>query len=79
MAKKQDSLDAISDQLSILVRLIAFQIADTRDTLERKAVVLNGLGLDASLIAQVCGTTRNTISVRLSEAKKRKKKGAGGK
>jgi len=71
LAKKPDALDIISEQLSVLIRLAAFQVADTRDTLERKAVVLSNLGLDPSLIAEVCGTTRNTISVRLSEAKKR--------
>jgi hypothetical protein len=55
--------------------LLGFLVSETQDGLAGKAVVLNRLGIGRTQIADICGTTALTISVRLAEAKKRAKTG----
>ena len=64
----------IIEKLNMVIRLLAHNVAMQHGTLESKAVALSSLGLKPTDIARVCGTTPLTISVRLSEAKKKDKK-----
>jgi DNA-directed RNA polymerase specialized sigma24 family protein len=65
--------EQLSAKLDLIARLLAYLVAAGHDNLEQRAVALNALGLSTAEIARVCNTTRNTISVRLAEAKKRPK------
>lgn len=71
MANEQQVLRELSDRLDTITRLLSYLVAIEHDTLEKRALVLNSLGLQPSEIARICGTTPNTISVRLAEAKKK--------
>ncbi len=66
--------EAVGEKLDLVARLLAYLVAAQHDNLEERAVTLNSLGLSAAEIARVCNTTRNTISVRLTEAKKKPKR-----
>jgi len=68
-----ESLKAIEDKLDIVIRLLAVQVADQREGLQSKATTLSSAGLQPKTIAQLCGTTPNTVSVSLSAAKRKKK------
>ena len=83
MSKKEKTLDGdkdkvlseISNKLDTIIRLLGHQVSSQHETLETKASVLNSIGLTSGEIAKVCGTTPGTISVRLAEAKKKRKTG----
>ncbi len=66
--------EAVGEKLDVVARLLAYLVAAQHENLEQRAVALNSLGLSAAEIARVCNTTRNTISVRLAEAKKKPKR-----
>jgi DNA-directed RNA polymerase specialized sigma24 family protein len=70
------SIDPIGEEilvkLDLISRLLAYLVAAQHENLEQRAVTLNSLGLSPAEIARVCNTTRNTISVRLAEAKKKR-------
>ena len=80
MAKESSSNIEVVDKLDIIVRLLAYLVAAEHDNLKDRAVTLTSLGLSPKEIACVCNTTRNTVSVRLGEAKRKaaRKKVAGG-
>jgi DNA-directed RNA polymerase specialized sigma24 family protein len=65
------ALQEISAKLDTVIRLLAHQVAAQHGTLARKAQALSSAGLGRSDIAAVCGTTANTVSVRLAEAKRK--------
>ena len=71
MTKSDPGWEAVNAKQDLVARLLAYLVAAQHDKLERRAVTLNSLGLSPAEIARVCNTTRNTISVRLAEAKKR--------
>jgi DNA-binding CsgD family transcriptional regulator len=74
MDSEQRAWHELSDRLDTITRLLSYLVAIEHDTLEKRALVLSSLGLQPSEIARICGTTANTISVRLAEAKKKGKK-----
>lgn len=74
MDSKEQVWSELSDKLDTITRLLSYLVAIEHDTLEKRAMALSSLGLQPSEIARICGTTPNTISVRLAEAKKRAKK-----
>ena len=59
-------LDEISRQLDTLTRLTAISLIQNRETLSDRIELLGRAGLSPKLIAELCGTTRNTVSVQLS-------------
>jgi len=61
------------EKLNIIIKLLATQAVVNLKPNE--AIKLLGrAGLDRGLIAKICGTTTNTVSVTLSRAKKHKSK-----
>jgi predicted transcriptional regulator len=66
-------LKAIHQKLEVLVNLSAYGAVKGQSTAEG-APVLKRLGLTASEIAEVFGSTANAVSVRLAEASKKAKK-----
>lgn len=74
MDDSNESIRAVEAQLAQLARLMGYLVAETQENLTDKAVVLRRLGLGQKVISEICGTTSNTISVRLAEAKRRAKK-----
>lgn len=77
----QIDLSEISSHLASISKslaIMALRLSPTKfDTLADRAKFLQALGLETSEIAVVLNTTRNTISVRLSEGKKKGKKRGG--
>ena len=65
-------LKEINHKLDTLTRLIAYQIVQ-KMTLSEGAPLLRRLGFTASEIAAIFDSTANAVSVRLAEAKKKKK------
>jgi hypothetical protein len=55
--------------LDTILRVVAWSAVDGR-TLTESARFLSRLGLDRNQIAAICDTTPQTVSVRLSEAKR---------
>lgn len=64
----------IEEKLDQLITLMAVQAVSGIETMNEKILFLNKIGIDRHQIAVACGTTPATVSVRLSEAKKEKKK-----
>ena len=68
----KDALDSIDRKLSILLNLMAYQVAQGK-TVAEGAPLLKRLGLRQVEIAEIFGSTSNAIGVRLAEAKKKPK------
>lgn len=66
-----DGIARLEEKLDTLIKLLAFQVSDRHPSLTEKAVILRRLGLAPRDIADICGTTGNTINVRLAEAKRK--------
>ena len=71
----ENSLEEISVKLTVLSRLIAYQTV-SKMTLSEGAPLLKRLGFANSEIAAIYETSANTVAVRITEAKKRVKKGS---
>jgi len=69
--KSDATLEVVGERLDLIARLLAYLVAAQHQNLEQRAVALSVLGLSVAEIARVCNTTRNTVSVRLSEARKK--------
>ena len=59
-------------KVEIILRLLALESIKDIETVKEKAVLLNKAGVSSRDIASLCGTTPNTISVALSNARKEK-------
>ncbi len=70
MSSDKDLRD-LTRQLNIIVRLLAYQIVSTKNVTQG-APILKRLGLSLSEIADIYASTPNSISVRLSEARRSK-------
>lgn len=62
----------ISRKIDILIKLLSYNIV-SKMTISEGAPLLKRIGLTASEIAAVYDSTTNTVNVRLSEAKKKKR------
>ena len=71
MATEDHKLKEVERKLDILIRLVASTVGTGLSVGER-APMLQRAGLDRNSIAAVCNTTPASVSVRLTEAKKRK-------
>jgi hypothetical protein len=67
-----NQLEEINRKLGVLLRLLAYQTVENM-TLSEGAPLLRRLGLNSGEIAEIYESTPNTVSVRLAEAKKKKK------
>lgn len=65
-------LKEMNHNLEILIKLLAYQIVEKR-TLSEGAPLLRRLGLNAAEIAAIYESTPQSISVRIAEAKKKKR------
>jgi DNA-directed RNA polymerase specialized sigma24 family protein len=65
--------DALNRRLAVLIQLTAYQLVKGQ-TLAEAAPILRRLGLAPSEIAAVFDTTAKTVSVRVSEAKRKRSK-----
>ena len=68
-------LDRIEGQLEVLTRLVAMSLVDRDAGLAPNIDVLDRVGLGPSLIAELLGTTPNTVSVQLVKLRKARKSG----
>ncbi len=59
----------IKESLATITRLLAAQIGPDMKVAER-APLLDRLGVDRHVIAAVCGTNADVVSVRLAEARR---------
>lgn len=71
MSDKQ--LADINGKLDQLIRLAAQYVSASADTKNQKILQLGQAGLDRNLIAELCETTPGTVSVALSNAKRKAK------
>ena len=60
----------ISGRLNMLVRLAALLLVGDR-TQQEKIMILSGAGFQPKEIADICGTTGNTVNVALSTMRKK--------
>lgn len=68
-----EELKEITRRLDIIIKLIALNAVDDLKLQKDKIIRLSSFGLRPSEIAEILGTTSGTISVTLSEYKRRKK------
>ena len=71
MTNKEDLLSAIDRKLSILMHLEGYRLIGDM-TITEGAPILKRLGMKPSEISAVFDTTSRTVSVRLSESKKKR-------
>ncbi|MHA6318203.1 hypothetical protein ACXYN8_11120 [Altererythrobacter sp. CAU 1778] len=71
--------EVLADKLDILIRLQAAALVRDFDTQKEKIAFLAQAGLASSAIAELLGTSRNTVSVAISNMKKGDKSNAKGK
>jgi hypothetical protein len=71
MSTKEDILSSIDRKLTILMHLEAYLLIGDK-TITEGAPILKRLGMKPSEIAAVFDTTSRTVSVRLSESKKKR-------
>jgi len=64
----------INEKLDRIVRLLALSSVSPDQSTKDKAIQLSRVGLAPKDIAELLGTTRNTISVALCTARRSKKK-----
>jgi len=64
----------ITGKMDLIVRLLALNIVKDLKVQKDKIVALSSFGFGPSEIAKLLGTTPNTVSVALSEIKKKAKK-----
>jgi DNA-directed RNA polymerase specialized sigma24 family protein len=73
MSNPSRQADEIERKLSVLMNLLAYQIAEGK-TLAEAAPILRRLGLTPSEIAVVFNSSPNAVGVRLAEAKRKQAK-----
>ncbi len=66
----------IKEALGTITRLLAAQVGPGLKVAER-APLLDRLGVDRHVIAAVCGTTPEVVSVRLAEARRARRNSGG--
>ncbi len=71
----EKTVKTVSDKLDTVIRWLAAALICEKSQTEAIRQ-LGVLGMDRNLIADVTGAAATTVSVRLSEAKKKKKKGS---
>ena len=62
----------LSTMVGILMRLLALSIVENKETLRQKIELLGRAGLKRKCIAELLGTTANTVSVQLSRERRAK-------
>jgi|GEM_PF-545494 len=67
----------ITSKMDLIVRLLALNIVKDLKVQKDKIMTLSSFGFGPSEIAKLLGTTPNTVSVVLSEVKKKTKKEEG--
>lgn len=72
MTDKRDISQALLDRIDILVRLQALAAVAGLENQKDKIIFLGTAGLASREIADILGTTTNTVSVALSNARKAK-------
>ena len=68
----ENTLEDINRKLDVMLRLLAYQTVE-KMTLSEGAPLLRRFGFTSSEIAAIYDSTANAVSVRLAEAKKKKK------
>jgi DNA-directed RNA polymerase specialized sigma24 family protein len=68
-----EALDKLAARVDALARMLAL-IGTANLKMGERIVLLGRAGFDRNWIADVCETTPDTVSVRLSEAKRRSRK-----
>lgn len=71
--RQSDSSDPLVQEVQVLQRLIALSLIQGKNQAEGIRVLAR-TGMDRNEIARVCGTNPDVVSVRLAEAKRKKKK-----
>jgi len=64
----------ITSKMDLIVRLLALNIVKDLKVQKDKIITLSSFGFGPSEIARLLGTTPNTVSVALSDVKKKAKK-----
>ena len=72
---KEQLLEDISAKITTMSRLLAYQTV-SKMTLSEGAPLLKRLGFSNSEIAAIYETSSNTVAVRITEAKKKLKRGS---
>ena len=66
----QKSYEELKGLMSVVARLLAYDLTKDIETQKDRILLLNRLGLSRGEIAKVLDTTTNNVSVTISEAKK---------
>ena len=62
--------DDVCQKLDILIKLQALSLTKDFDSQKEKALFLHRCGLEPRVIAEILGTSSNSVSVMLSKARK---------
>lgn len=61
----------VDGRFETLIKLMALLVSHQHPSLTEKAVALRRAGLTPTEIAELCGTSSNSVAVRLAEAKRK--------
>ncbi len=70
-----EDLKFVSDQLSVVIRLMAIMVSAQETSFRGKCSALARAGMKANEIAETLGTTAGTVRVELSRERKRPSRG----
>jgi DNA-directed RNA polymerase specialized sigma24 family protein len=73
MSEQEQILGEISKKMDRVIRLLALNLIKDMKTQKEKILTLSSFGFGPSEIAELLGTTSGTVSVALSQARKKKK------
>ena len=62
--------EEITERLDLIIKLLAMKMMDDQDSQKNKIIQLSKIGLQPKEIANILGTSSNTVSVTLSGARK---------
>lgn len=67
----------LKDKMNVITKLLALNIVRDMKVQKDKIITLSSFGFQPSQIAELLGTTANTVSVALSKSRKKKGNSAG--
>lgn len=74
MSDQEQILEEISRKMDKISRLLALNLVKDTEIQKDQILTLSSFGFGPSEIAEMLRTTRNTVNVTLSQARKKKKK-----
>jgi len=71
MQLEQKQFEEIKEKIDLIIRLLALNLVKDAETQKDKIIALRNLGFKPAEIAEILGTTANTVRVTLSKIRRK--------